>query len=544
MQRFLGVVFVGILAGASVWATPASADPLVYVTDPAAGTLTVVDAATNAVVTTVSGLPGADAVAVSADGNDIYVAERDAGAIAVLSRNAILNPPTPPVVQTLNVGGAPVALALDPSNTQLYVADSTNDVVLEVNTGNGNVIDTYPTASGLDAVALSPSGLLLAIATTSNNTVQIVRTGGSTTVSLTSAPTALSFSPDGETLWVAETGGFASYSVANGTLNSQTVTGGTTSTAYDIRSNTAYFGAGSGDQVYSYAPAGGTVTPIAVAGPVSGLALSPDASRVYAVQACTNCGVAVIDTAQQQDIAQVSFGQAPQTAGDFAGPGAITAENAVANVLVNNQTSGIVVAQDSANRNLSYQLLKGPAAGNLGFAVGGDWVYAPPVEFSGVQTFVWQALAMNGAGSPTTPVSRPVTETVAVYPTSNPLSNLIIPPGGVLALPLTINGSAPIKVSFASSDASVIAPASISTTPGCGTSTLSCTIVAPVTASVGTGTTITMTLTDASGLQSSTSFSVSVQNSSGGGALSPEALAGLLCLGLVLGWAQRRTRSR
>lgn len=540
MRGIRRIAFVGSVVCAAAWTMPALAAPLAYVTDPVAGTLTAIDLANDSIVRTVSGLPGADAVAVSASGSRIYVAERTAGAIAVLSRDATINPAASPVVQTLAVGGAPVALALDPTNSLLYDADAASDSVLEVDLATGSVKNTYPTSSGLDSVALSPSGLLLAYATSGNDTVQIVRTGRTTAISLGSAPTALSFAPDGETLWIADAGGFASYALASGAVKNETIAGGTTSAVFDVRNKLAYFGAATGNRVYSYAPAGGTVSSIAVGGPVSGLALSPDGSRLYAVQSCAGCGVAVIDTAKQQQIAQVAFGQSPQTSGNFAGPGEIVSTNLVINVFANHLISGVALAHDGASRSLVYQLVKGPGVGELRFSGNGNWMYAPPIGYSGAQTFVWQAAAATGVGSPTLPVSRPISETVAVYPISNALPNQIVPPGGAFSLPLDLIGSVPIKVSFTSSNATVVDPASISTTPGCGSTTLDCTIVAPVTASVGTSATITMTLTDPSGLQSRTKFSVSVQNRAGGGAIAPMVLAALLGLLLLLGGVRRR----
>lgn len=530
---------------AGLWVPPAAALPYVYVTDPGNGGLYAIDAATNTIVRQLSALGGARAVAVGADGTRAYVAESGAGAVAVIDPGRLANTGLNPVIGTLNVGGKPVALALGPFDRYLYVADAATDQVEAFDLGAGKPfpVAAYPGDPGLVDVAISPDGRALALASTSADRIAFYNlrhlvNGAAvrTDVALPSAPAALAFSDDGSTLWIATATGFSSYDPATGQVTSHVVSGGTDAVAYAARADTLYFGSATADVVYAYDPAGATTTPIGVSGVPAGLAVSPDGTRAYAVQNCAGCGLAVIDTARRQAIAQVTFGQSPATTGRFAGPGFITAENDVASGVSDQQLAGQVSAADGRLRALAYSVIAPPASGQLVMDGSGHFVYTPASGASGVNAFVWQAAAASGPGSPTDPVSRPVTETLVVAPSLSAFASQTVAPGAVIGpLDFTLDGTRPITVTVASDNAAVVDPATAVIGPGCGTSLLACTLTLSAGTAAGESATVTVTATDPDYVASQQTFTVTIRGggAGGGGAFSLLVLPALAVLLLL-----------
>lgn len=528
-------------------AAPALAQPLVYVTDASAGTVTAVDSGTNTVVRQLTNFSGPEGVAISADGTRIYVAESSSGAVAVLDGTKIRGTQNP-LIKEITVGGEPVALALSPDGQTLYVADAQNDQALAVDLSSGTVTTTYGAGSGVRSLALSPDGHLLAIGANDKTLTLYARPWQGTTsakktiVNLGAVPKAMTFDAAGRTLWIATGAGFASYDRVTGATTSHTLSGGTNSVAYDVRQNLVYFGTGSAHIVYSYTPGGNGVGQIGVYDPVSGLALSADGTRLYAVQNCQNCGIAVINAVQGQAITQVHFGTAPATPGRFAGPGAIHAQDAVLDGQADEQASGSVSATDEQGRSLSYAVLAAPTQGQLSLSPAGDFVYTPPASYSGLQSFVWQASAASGEGSPTQPRSRPITESLAIFPTLGSIADQNTDPDTTLgSLTLTLSGSVPLTLTVTSTNQDVVNPAKVTFSPGCGTTSLDCTLSVPVGSAGGSTANVTVSATDPSGLAGTTSFKVTTSGSNfGGGSLGGIALA--LLAGAALLFAVRKRK--
>ncbi|MGH8161429.1 MAG: YncE family protein, partial [Gammaproteobacteria bacterium] len=334
---------LAVLAALLLVAPFALAQPLVYVTDPGSNTLTAINSGSNTITRVVSGLTSARALAISPDGSRIYVAASgsgDNGEVATIDGTKVADQNQNPLIAKIRVGGKPIAVAYDARTGLLYVADAKNNQAVsydltKINPDNPKVVATYKADDGLDAMALAPDGRMLALASTGAPDVTLYNLrlaaaglSAKTVVKLSSKPRALAFSANGDTLWIATDAGFSGYSLATGGLTSKTLSGGTTSVAVAPRAKRVYFGAGIGKTVYAYDPAAGNVSNIATPGPVEGLSLSADGTRLYAVLHCSDCGAAVISTGNGQLMKQVHFGAGPETAGRFAGPGAIYAPNA------------------------------------------------------------------------------------------------------------------------------------------------------------------------------------------------------------------------
>jgi|GEM_PF-2224252 len=555
MRRFAACLFAAGLAGSVLCAVPAAARPYVYVADPSGNTVTVVDAQTNTIAQPVSALTGASAVAASVDGTRAYAAESGSGKVAIIDTSRIPN--NPPVTGEIAVGGRPVSLALGPDGNELFVVDAANDRVAEydlssVDPANPAPAATFAGPAGLAGMALAPDGQALALYSDQGTTVAYYnlrhQSGGAavrTDISVPAIPSGLTFSDDGSMLWIATGTGFSTWDRATGKVNSHAVSGGTRGVVYSARGPSVYFGATTGDAVYAWSPDSGTLTTITLPAPPAGLAVSPDGTRVYAAANCSGCGLDVIDATQEQFLTSVGFGQAPKTAGRYAGPGDITAQNGVVTGLAEQQLSGTVAATDAQQRTLTYSVVTPPASGQLTFdGSTGNFVYTPPSGSSGLAAFVWTAAAASGQGSPVNPESRPVTETLAVAPAIGTFANQSVDAGATVGpLSFTLDGTMPLDVKVTSDNSAVVDAANATLSPGCGTTSLSCTLTLVAGTSRGQSATVTVAATDPDYLNSKQTFRVSIKGGgsggSGGGAFAP-MMVWLLALLAALPRAVRR----
>ena len=95
----------------------------VYVSNFNAGTVSVIDGNTNQVTGTIQGLgQGVFAIAYDSENGKVYVTNSIAGTVSVIDGN------TNQVIATMAVGGNPTAIAFNPNNENVYVADGVNRV--------------------------------------------------------------------------------------------------------------------------------------------------------------------------------------------------------------------------------------------------------------------------------------------------------------------------------------------------------------------------------------------------------------------------------
>lgn len=532
---------------------PLLAQPYAYVADSAAGSVTAMDTSNNTVAATMTGFSTPVAVAVSPDGSHAYVAEKGAGDVAVIDTSSFS------VSGRIAVGGQPVALALGPQGNTLYVADAANGQVEVVDTATGNTTSTLDANGTPTALALSPSGERLAIAESTNQTVEIYdfrkqQAGVSAahqSVAVAAVPSAMVFGRENVHVYGAVAGGFEDVDADSGTANLDAVTGTFVSIAVSPRRSVVYLGASGSATVQAYDLGTGSATAISVNGsPVTGLAVSPDGTRVYAVQGCSACGVAVINASTNQMSTDVAFGQSLQTRGRFVGPGAIHGQDQTFQGSVGAQLTGHLSVTDDNGRTLTYATVSSAAAGTTNLSGTGDFTYTPPSGFSGVESFVFDAQAQSGSGSPNQPASRPLTATLEIQPTVSAIADQSGAAGSLIGpLTFSVAGTEPLQVTATSSDQSVVSAGNIVIGAGCGTSSLDCTLKIPVSsqASANSSTVITLTATDPQGLQGQVQFRVSATGSAGGGGGGGAfGVAGLIGLGVLLGalGIRRRRHSR
>lgn len=531
----------GVMALAAVfWAGTAFAYPYVFVPEAGAGTVTVVDAQTNTIVRTISSLSGAIGVAINADGTRAYIARGTDAKVSVLDPSLVANPNMNPVIGRYAGQGDLREVAVGPQGKILYVGDVQNDEVVVLDMPDYSIAGKYqPATSGLVGFALDPAGRRLALAsgTGASATVRIydMSNGTNKDVSLPGQPESLLFSTGGNTLWIATASGFESYDLDTGVLTPTGVTGGVEAMAYSPRAGVLYVASLANAEIYAYPVAGGAPTTIALSAVPGGLALSPDGTRLYAPLAG---GLAVIDTATDAVTSGVSFGTSPAAIGNFVGPGDIWANNDVETTRVGQQLSGSIIATDYQSRALSYDVISQPGLGALYFTQStGDYTYTPPAGYSGIQSFVWEATALSGTGSPTEARSRPVTETMLIDPTISTFAAQKVDPKATIGpLDFTLAGTKPLQLKVTSTNKNVVDPATAQFSSGCGVTTLTCTLTLTAGTAAGSSAGVTVSATDPSGLVASSTVRVTLSGSSGGGGggLPWPILAGLVTLLLIV----------
>ncbi len=134
----------------------AVAAPFAYVTNAGAGTVSVVDTATDVVIP--SGIPVGslpEQVAAKPDGTLVYVTNAGSGTVSVIATatNTVLGSPIP-------VGSAPSGLAVTPDGSRVYVANSGSDTVSVIATATNTVLGSpIPVGVAPTGVAIARSNI-------------------------------------------------------------------------------------------------------------------------------------------------------------------------------------------------------------------------------------------------------------------------------------------------------------------------------------------------------------------------------------------------
>jgi len=102
-------------------------------------------------------------------------------------------------------GAGPAGLAVSPDGTRLWVANSSADTIAIVDTTTNKVIKTIPLPSGAVYIALSPDGHQAYVTNADTTTVTVINTANYTTAGIVTVgqkPGAIAFSPDGSVAYV------------------------------------------------------------------------------------------------------------------------------------------------------------------------------------------------------------------------------------------------------------------------------------------------------------------------------------------------------
>ncbi|RKY15126.1 MAG: hypothetical protein DRP82_02480 [Planctomycetota bacterium] len=171
--------------------------PFVVATLTEKDSLAFIDPNTKKVVQTVQTGDSPSAVAVSPDGSTIAVCNKNDASVTLVSADGLF-------IGQIGVGTTPSSCAFHPTQPLLFVTcyDDANLFVLDLSTMT--VADQIPVDAGPTDVVVTPAGNAAVVACEDAGTIVVVDTDTYATVSIaqSNAPTALAVTPDGNTLVV------------------------------------------------------------------------------------------------------------------------------------------------------------------------------------------------------------------------------------------------------------------------------------------------------------------------------------------------------
>lgn len=182
------------------------------------GTLTVVDTATRSVLTTVTVGANPSGVAVSPDGNRVYVANSGAGTLSVVSTA------TNAVTSTITVGANPVGVAASPDGQRVYVANGGSASVSVIDAAALTVTSTIRVGGHTTGIAVSDDSTRVLVSNAFDNSVSVINAATqavatTTTTGIGLGPSGVAFVPGGSTGLIANSRGatVSSINAASGT---------------------------------------------------------------------------------------------------------------------------------------------------------------------------------------------------------------------------------------------------------------------------------------------------------------------------------------
>jgi YVTN family beta-propeller protein len=341
----------------------AGAAPFAYITNNASNNVSVIDTATNTVTATVNVGTTPYGVAVSPNGQNVYVANTDDfynGTVSVIdtatnkvtatvkigitpigiavSPNGqyvyvtfngdfpgavdVINTTTNTVIGAIGVGQFPVGVAVNPDGSNVYVVIGHSNIVSVINMTTNNVTAEVSVGEHPYGVAVNPDGTKAYVTNWHDATVSVIDTSTNTvsaTVSGLNYPGGVAVSPDGTKAYVTNEG--------NNTVS-----------VINTTNNTAYASVNVGNNPF-------------------GIAVTPDGRNVYVANQNDN-NVSVIDTKTNTVAATVPVGISPAAFGQFIGPMLITPTitwNNPANITYGTAlVAGQLNAQSSASGTFAY----------------------------------------------------------------------------------------------------------------------------------------------------------------------------------------------
>ena len=144
----------------------------------------------------------AERLAMSSDGAQLYVSHPLANSVSVVNTTTL-------VVTSIATAPAPFGMVHDPNLNRLYVANAGGQITV-INSPNGAVIATLslPSCTGSRNLAVNPAGNRLVVTCEDMNTFLSIdlTTLQATTVAVGVRPTAVDITPDGQLIYVVNSG--------------------------------------------------------------------------------------------------------------------------------------------------------------------------------------------------------------------------------------------------------------------------------------------------------------------------------------------------
>ena len=179
----------------------------VYTCNPRTNTVTVIRTSDNSIISTIAVGARPMSLALTPDGKFLYVANENDDNVSVI--DALKNVEITDSATRISVGNAPYTIAVRPQGDIVYVANRLSGTVSVIWTWNNSVISTITlsNSSWLADIVFSPDGqFAYAVDHASGDlfVIDINRGNASTSSNIGGAPWSITFSPDGQFIFVGK----------------------------------------------------------------------------------------------------------------------------------------------------------------------------------------------------------------------------------------------------------------------------------------------------------------------------------------------------
>lgn len=241
MMAIAGLAVAAVLSGCKPVAAPAAeqqstqqpsgsatqiAAPVgsVWVANEDGNSLTVLDAATNEVVTTLNGIAGPHNVQAAADGSSVWaISGHDEMAV-------MIDPQTYTVHGAVPTGGHPAHIILSVDGRTVYVSNAEDNSVSVIDVATMQPVTTIAVGAYPHGLRPSPDGKWVYVANMEDGMVSVIDTASNTKtadIEVGAMPVQVGFAPDGKTAYVSLNGedAVAQIDVATHTVTGKAATG-------------------------------------------------------------------------------------------------------------------------------------------------------------------------------------------------------------------------------------------------------------------------------------------------------------------------------
>ena len=294
----------------------------VYVTNIAADTVSVIEAATHAITATIPVGRQPFGVAVDPVTRTVYVAD------SINDTVSVIDAATRTVTATIPVGFYPFGVAVDPSTHTVYVTNNGgDDTVSVIDAATRAVTATIPVGSYPRGVAVDPAAGTVYVTNQGDSTVSVIDEATSAvtaTIPVGSYPSAVAVDPAAGTVYVANTlGGTVSVIDAATRAVTATIPVGSEpfGVAVDPAAGTVYV-TNQGDSTVSVIDAAtrAVTATIPVGSTPEGVAVDPTAHTAYVTNFVADGTVSVISASPPAPPLAAPSGLAARLAGPVSGP--------------------------------------------------------------------------------------------------------------------------------------------------------------------------------------------------------------------------------
>lgn len=279
-----------------------------YITNLNSANVSVIDVATNSLITAIPVGGSPYGVSVSPDGSTVYVTNRDDSTVSVISTA------TNTVIATIGwVGHHPQGIVVSPDGSKVYVVtdDGFDSQVSIIDAFTNTLSDSVELPSNAQSVCISPDGSTLYVNDTYYGNLTVVNTATNlitAAITVGYVPTSLAITPDGSKVYVRDYyGHFKVVNTSTGTVSSTILTWNGYFMTVSPDGSTLYVSAY--NKLYVVNAATDTITDsISVgSGLPQGLSVTPDGSKLY-VASFNYASVYIINTATNAIMDTVTAG--------------------------------------------------------------------------------------------------------------------------------------------------------------------------------------------------------------------------------------------